>query len=130
MLKKTMTYTNYNGDEVTEDFYFNLTKAEILEMELGHTGGLAEYIQQIVNAKEVSEIMTIFKKILLMSYGKKSPDGRRFVKSEDLREEFSQTPAYSELFMELATDADKAAEFINGITPGDVPVDLKAIPNA
>lgn len=130
MLKETRTYTNFNGEEVTEDFYFNLTKAEILEMELGHTGGLAEYIQQVINAKEVTEIMTIFKKILLLSYGKKSPDGRRFIKSKELQDEFSQTQAYSDLFMELATDADKAAKFINGITPSEYNADLKAIPNA
>lgn len=120
MLKKTITYTNYNGEEITEDFYFNLTKAEIMEMEMTTDGGMSEYLQQIVKAKDTAEIMKIFKKILLESYGKKSPDGRRFIKNDELREEFSQTEAYSQLFMQLATDAEEAAKFINAVVPKDV----------
>lgn len=131
MDKRTMTYTNYNGEKITEDFYFNLTKAEILEMEMTTQGGMAEYIKSVVNAKNTSEIVKIFKELILKAYGKKSADGRRFIKSDELREEFSQTEAYSDLFMILATDAEEAAKFVNAITPSDVNVDaetaLKAV---
>ena len=117
MLKKTITYTDYNGVERTEDSYFNLTKAEIMEMELTTTGGLAEMINRIIPAKDAPAIITVFKDLILKAYGEKSPDGKRFIKSKELSEAFSQTEAYSILFMELATDADAAAKFINGIVP-------------
>jgi hypothetical protein len=120
MLKKTITYTDYNGVERKEDFYFNLTKAEIMEMELGTTGGLAERINRIVAAQDSTEIIKIFKDLVLKAYGEKSDDGKRFIKSEELRNGFAQTEAYSILFMELATDADAAANFVNGIVPADV----------
>lgn len=126
MLKKTMTYTNYNGEQITEDFYFNLSKAEILEMEMTTEGGMAEYIKGVVNAKNVTEIIKIFKELILKAYGKKSPDGRRFIKTPELREEFAQTEAYSNLFMMLATDAEEAANFVNKVTPADVNVDAEA----
>ena len=117
MLKKTVTYTDYNGSERTEDFYFNLTKAEIMEMELSTSGGLAEMIQRIVKAQDAPAIIKIFKELVLKAYGEKSPDGKRFIKSKELSEAFSQTEAYSQLFMELATDADAASKFVNGIVP-------------
>lgn len=117
MLKKTITYIDYNGSERTEDFYFNLTKAEVVEMEMSTTGGLAEMIKKIVAAQDAPSIIAIFKKLILKAYGEKSPDGKRFIKSDEISNAFSQTEAYSQLFMELATDADKAAEFVNGITP-------------
>ena len=117
MLKKTITYTDYNGSERTEDFYFNLSKAEIMEMELSTTGGLAEMIQKIVSAQDSPAIVKIFKELLLKAYGEKSPDGKRFIKSDKISEAFSQTEAYSQLFMELATDAEAAANFVNGIVP-------------
>lgn len=117
MLKKTITYTDYNGSERTEDFYFNLNKAEIMEMEMSITGGLTEMINKIVAAKDAPAIISIFKKLVLKAYGEKSPDGKRFIKSEELATAFSQTEAYSQLFMELATDADEAAKFVNGIIP-------------
>lgn len=120
MLKKTITYNDYNNVERTEDFYFNLTKAEIMEMEMGTTGGLAEMIQRIVAAQDAPAIIKIFKDLVLKAYGEKSPDGKRFVKSKELSEAFEQTEAYSILFMELATDDKKAAEFINGIVPADI----------
>lgn len=120
MLKKTITYKDYNDVERTEDFYFNLTKAEIMEMEMGTTGGLAEMIQRIVAAQDAPAIIKIFKDLVLRAYGEKSPDGKRFVKSKELSEAFEQTEAYSILFMELATNDKKAAEFINGIVPADV----------
>ena len=120
MLKKTVLYTDYNENEREEDLYFNLSKAEIMEMELSISGGLAEMIQNVVKAQDGPSIMKIFKDIILKSYGEKSPDGKRFIKSEELSTAFSQTEAYSVLFMELVTDANAAAEFINGIIPADV----------
>ena len=120
MLKKTITYTDYNGVERKEDFYFNLSKAEIMEMEMSTAGGLAEMIQRIVDSKDNVAIIKIFKELVLKAYGKKSDDGRRFIKSKEISEEFSQTEAYSIIFMELAMDADAAAKFVNGIVPVDV----------
>lgn len=120
MLKKTITYTDYNGNERTEDHYFNLSKAEIMEMEMSTTGGLAEMIQKIVAAQDSPAIVKIFKELILKAYGEKSPDGKRFIKSEEIATAFSQTEAYSQLFMELATDADAAAKFVNGIVPGEM----------
>lgn len=117
MLHKTITYTDYNGTERTEDFYFNLTEAEVMEMEMSTSGGLAEMINRIVAAQDAPSIIAVFKKLLLKAYGVKSPDGKRFIKSDALSEEFSQTEAYSQLFMELATNSDKASEFVNGIVP-------------
>lgn len=117
MLKKTITYTDYNGTERTEDFYFNLTKAELTEMELSVHGGFAESIQSIINAQEAPAIIKIFKEMVLKAYGEKSEDGRRFKKSEEIAKAFSETEAYSIIFMELATDSKKAADFCNGIIP-------------
>ena len=117
MLKKTFTYIDYNGVERTEDHYFNLSKAELMEMELSTTGGLAEMINKIVAAQDAPAIVKVFKDLVLKAYGQKSADGRRFIKSEELANEFAQTEAYSQLFMELATDADAAAKFVNGIVP-------------
>ena len=99
MLKKTITYVDYNGTERTEDFYFNLSKAEIMEMEIGTTGGLAETIKKVVDAKDAPAIIKIFKDLVLKAYGEKSLDGRRFIKSETLSNEFSQTEAYAQIFM-------------------------------
>ena len=116
-LKKNIKYTDYNGVERNEDFYFNLSKAEIVEMNLSTAGGLDEMINRVVAAQDAPSIIKIFKELILKAYGEKSPDGKRFVKSEELSRDFSQTEAYSNLFMELATDAEKAAEFVNGIIP-------------
>lgn len=120
MIKKSITYTDYNGVERKEDFYFNLTKAEIMEMEMSTAGGLAEMIQKIVAAQDAPAIIKIFKELVLKAYGEKSADGKRFIKSEEIATAFSQTEAYSILFMELATDAEAAAAFVNGIVPTDV----------
>jgi hypothetical protein len=120
MLKKTITYTDYNGNERTEDFYFNLSKAEIMEMEMSTAGGLTEMIQKIVAAQDSPAIIKVFKELILKAYGEKSPDGKRFIKSDEISTAFSQTEAYSQLFMELATDADAAAKFVNGIIPVDL----------
>ena len=124
MLKKTIKYEDYNGTEREEDFYFNLTKAELMEMEMSTTGGLAEMIQNIVKAQDAPAIIKVFKDLVLKAYGEKSADGKRFVKVNDagvpLSIAFSQTEAYSQLFMELATDAEVAANFVNGIIPANI----------
>lgn len=120
MIKKTITYTDYNGNERTEDHYFNLSKAEVMEMEMSTTGGLAEMIQRVVAAQDQPAIIKIFKDLILKAYGEKSADGKRFIKSEEISTAFSQTEAYSQLFMELATNADAAAKFVNGIVPADM----------
>lgn len=126
MLKKNIKYTDYNGVERNEEFLFNLTKAELMEMEMGTTGGLAEMIQKIVNTQDAPAIIKIFKEIILKAYGEKSDDGKRFVKVDNagvpLSIGFSQTEAYSQLFMELATNAESAANFIKGIMPADIDI--------
>ena len=117
MLKRTITYTDYLGNQRTEDFYFNLTQAEVMEMELSRTGGLTAMIEKIVAEQDHPKIIKIFKELVLKAYGQVSPDGRKFVKNDELRDDFSQTEAYSMLFIELATNAKAAAEFVNGIVP-------------
>lgn len=117
MLKKTITYVDYDGVERTEDFYFNLSKAELTEMELSQEGGFVNMLERIVAAKDSKRIIEELKTIVLKSYGEKSLDGRRFIKSEELSKAFSQTEAYNILFMEFFTDPDAAADFVNGIIP-------------
>lgn len=119
MLKKTITYTDFDGNERKEDFYFNLSKAECVEMELSSEGGLSKLIDKIVNEVDNGRIMAIFKDIVLRSYGQKSLDGKRFIKSQELRDSFEQTEAYSNLIMELLTSENAAAPiaFVNGIIP-------------
>ena len=129
MLKKTITYIDYNGVERTEDFYFNLSKAEVLELEMGTTGGLTEMINKIVAAQDTPTLVKIFKDLVLRAYGEKSPDGKRFIKSDEIRDAFSQTEAYSNLFMELATDAEAASKFFNGIIPDNVDKPVSASTN-
>ena len=124
MLKKTITYTDYDGIERTEDFYFNLTQTEIMEMFASlHDEAdpsianrpLDDMIHDIINAKSSSELIKTFKQLINKAYGQKSSDGRRFIKSEELTTEFNQTEAFSKLFMELATNDEAAADFVNGI---------------
>ena len=117
MVVEKIKYTDFNGLEREEEFMFNLTEAEITEMELTTDGGLSDSIKKIIAAQDTPEIIKVFKMLLLKSYGEKSADGRRFIKSEKLSEEFSQTNAYSQLFMKLATDDKAAVAFINGIMP-------------
>lgn len=132
MITKTIKYTDYNGVEREEKFLFNLSKAELMEMEMGTTGGLAEMIQKIIETKDAPSIIKVFKDLVLKAYGEKSADGKRFVKVSEtgvpLSLAFSQTEAYSELFMELATDAEKAAEFVKGIIPNDIDVSKVQLP--
>ncbi len=120
MLKKTVTYVDYNGVERTEDFYFNLSKAEVTEMELSVEGGFSKMLEEIVKSNDNARILELFKEMVLKAYGEKSADGRRFIKSKELSEAFSQTEAYSEIFMELALDEKAAAAFVNGIMPANL----------
>ena len=117
MLKKTITYTDFDGNERTEDFYFNLTQAEVTEMQLSTEGGLKKLIEKIIETQNSAKIVEIFKDLILRAYGEKSPDGRRFIKNAELRDSFAQTEAYSVLFMELATNAEMATTFVTGIIP-------------
>jgi hypothetical protein len=116
MLKKTMKYTDYNGEEKEQDFYFNLNKAELIEMELSAEGGLEATVKRLMDEKDGRNIVDMFKKLILQSYGEKTVDGR-FAKSPELSKKFSETAAYPELFTELATDAEAASAFVNGIVP-------------
>lgn len=117
MIKKTITYTDYNGNSRTEDFYFNLNKAEVLELELSTDGGLEAFVNKVVAEHDTRNLCSLFKSLVLKAYGVKSLDGKRFEKSQKLRDEFEQTEAYAEIFTTLATDTDAAIEFFNGIIP-------------
>lgn len=117
MFKKDVKYVDYNGTERKETLYFNLTEAEIAEMQLSTTGGLDEMIRNMVEAQDGPALIKMFKELLLKSYGVKSADGRRFIKNDELRDEFMQTEAFSDLFMELAFNAEAGSEFVMGILP-------------
>ena len=117
MYIRTMTYTDYDGNERTETFYFNMSKAECLDMQLIAEGGLENYIQSIIDERDNAKLVEFFKDVILKSVGKKSPDGRRFIKSEEYTREFSQTEAYSDLYVELATNTEEAIKFFNNIIP-------------
>lgn len=127
MYKKTMTYTDYDGNTRTDDFYFNLTKAELVEMEMSVSGGMQQMLERVMKDHDGKRIMETIKDLILRSYGEKSTDGKRFVKTAEMRDTFVQTEAYSDLFMELVTDAEKAAEFVNGIVPKEVAEQAKAL---
>jgi len=127
MIKKTIKFEDFNGQELTEDFFFHFSKAELVELEVSEKEGFAESLKKIVAAEDGAMIIEQFKKIVLMSYGQKSEDGRRFIKTQALRDEFAQTEAYSQLFMELATSAEAASAFINGVVPASL---LAQIPEA
>lgn len=117
MIKKTIKFTDYNGNEREEDFWFNINQAEAIEMQADAGGELEAFIKKIITEHDAKALVAYFKKLILLSYGRKSLDGRRFEKSKELSEEFSQTEAFPILFMELAQDSEKAAEFVNGILP-------------
>lgn len=133
MIYEEITYSDYNGVERTEKFYFNLNKAELLKMELGTTGGFTEQVRKIIDAKDQPALIEVFENFICMAYGEKSADGKRFMKEDEngypLYKYFMQTEAYSQLYMKLSTDADAAARFINGVVPADLAaqVDTKAI---
>lgn len=120
MLKKTITYTDYDGNQRTEDFYFNLSEDELIEMSFSKKGGLDSFIERIVKEQDSQEIIRMFKELVAKAYGKKSDDGRRFDKSEEILKDFTSTKAYTKVFMELAFNSDAAADFINRVIPSDV----------
>lgn len=120
MIKKTITYTDYFDQPRTEDFYFNLTKAELIEMEMSTDGGLEYYLTKISQEQDRNKLFQYFKKVILAGYGEKSDDGRQFVKSDELRQKFEQCPAYDVLLMEFFDKPDYAATFINSMMPKDL----------
>lgn len=129
MIKKTIKYTDYDGVERTEDFYFNLSKPELMEMDMSASGGMEKMIKRIIDTQDSQKIIEIFKEIIFRSYGEKSDDGKRFIKVRDghkLAEDFVQTEAYNELYMELATDDKAASEFINGVIPQSLAAEIAA----
>lgn len=128
MIKKTINYIDYDGNERSEEAWFNLSQAEIVEMNMSEQGGLEKMIHRIISEQDNKKLFALFKNVVLTSYGKKSDDGRRFVKSEELSTEFSQTEAYSKLMMELLSgDAKTAESFINGLvnSAGTSPIEVK-----
>ena len=127
MIKKTINYTDYDGNERKEDFYFNLSKPELIEMQTSEAGGLEKKIEKITQEQDIAKIIELMKDIIQKSYGVKSDDGKRFIKNQEILDEFMQSEAYSELFMELATDANAASEFINGILPKGLVEEAKKI---
>ena len=129
MLKETITYTDFNGNTRTEDFYFHLNKAEVTKMEMGVKGGLAEKIKRIVAAEDTPAIIEVFEDLIKKSYGVKTLDGRGFMKTQAALDEFMATEAYSELFMKLATNDEAAARFINGVVPADLSKQIAAANN-
>ena len=120
MYSKTIKYLDYNDVERTETFSFNLTKAELVNMQLSKDGGMEAYINKITTTMDGKELSKLFKDLILMSYGEKSDDGKRFIKSPELSEAFAQTEAFSQLYMELLTNYDAAQAFVNGIMPKDI----------
>ena len=127
MIKKTISYEDYDGVKRTEDFYFNLSKPELVEMQTSESGGLDKRIEKMQQTQDISKIIELMKEVIQRSYGVKSDDGKRFIKNQEVLDEFLQSEAYSELFMELATDADKAAEFIQGILPKGLAEEAKKL---
>ena len=121
MLKKTIKYTDYDGNQREEEFLFNMSKADVIEWLV--TNGDYTYdklIDQMSKKRDGKAIMGVFKDLIYRSYGEKSVDGRRFIKSQEVKDNFMETEAYSELFVELITDAKKAAEFLNAVIPKDL----------
>ena len=125
MLKKTMTTVDFGGTKRTETYYFNLTKAEIMEMQLTTDGGFVQMIQKATDAQSNQELVKTFKDIICKSYGVLSPDGRKFIKNEAVLEDFMATQAFSDLYMELLNDENAAAEFFNGVLPEDLQKEAK-----
>lgn len=120
MIKWPITYEDYNGSQVTEDFYFNLNKAELTTMLFDANGAYTEYIQRLMNERNLKQLGAEFRNIILNSYGQKSDDGKIFRKNQQIREDFENSEAYSVLFMELISDSDKASKFITGVLPKDL----------
>lgn len=125
MYKCALTYEDFDGNSITEDFYFNLTKAEIIELEAEWEGGLQGTLDRLTKANDVKALVEMFKGLIAKTYGQRSEDGKRFRKTPDILGDFMDTNAYSEMFIKLATDSDFAAEFVNGIMPRDLMAEAK-----
>lgn len=117
MIKKTITYKDFNDVKRTEDYYFNLTKAELTDLQLSAEGGLDVLINRIIKEQNITEIMRIFKLIIQKSYGIKSDDGKHFRKSDEIFEDFANTNAYDELLVDIISSPESAEKFIEGILP-------------
>lgn len=128
MIAKNITYTDFNGNERTDECLFHFSDSELMELEMSTSGGLANMLTRIIQAQDAPAIMENFKKIILKAYGEKSADGKRFEKSEAISTAFSQTGAYDKLFMELVTDAKKASEFINAVIPQNTKAAAQPVP--
>lgn len=124
MYNKTVTYKDYKGNTRTEDFYFNLNKAELVELELSTKGGLTVMMDRIIAAQDNATLFKIFKDLVSKSYGVLSDDGRKFIKNQEVLDDFMQTEAYSIIFSELATNAEAAAEFFNNVIPQNLAKEL------
>lgn len=134
MLIKKITYTDYNGEERTEDFYFSLNKAEILRMDMSKRGGMEEYLKRMIAENDPEKLTIMFEELILSSYGIKSEDGKKFMKSKEISEDFKNTAAYAELFFELASDTNAVTNFLVGMLPADLAaevskMDLKSLPS-
>lgn len=127
MLKKTITYTDYNGNERTEDFYFNLSKIELMKLEASIKGGMQKMMDDIAKANDNFRVIEVFEKLIKLAYGVKDEDGKHFRKSKEATEEFVQSEAYSVLLFELLSDADKSAEFFRGVVPADLMAQAEAM---
>lgn len=120
MLKKTIKYTDFEGRELEEEFYFNMTTAELTELELSTPGGFRSYLQSVIDAQDTAAIMKTFRSLIRMTVGVKSEDGKRFIKSNEIADGFEQSGAYSEFYMEIVGNANAAVEFIKGVMPKDL----------
>lgn len=120
MTSKTVTYKDWNGMDRTETFYFHFSQAELMEMEISQDGGFSERVKKIAAANNLPDMLKIWKNFVLDAYGIKSEDGRRFMKNEEIRQSFVECPAYSIIFMELATNTEAASNFINQVVPADM----------
>lgn len=127
MLKKRITYRNLNDETVEKDFYFHLSKAEIIEMELTAQGGLKAHLERVMEAQDGEEVVKFLRRITLGAYGKRSEDGADFIKTPELTAQFEASEAFSELLMEVCTNADQAAAFVNGIVPKGLAEDVARI---
>ena len=125
MLKKTITYTDYNGNEQTEDFYFNLTRVELSRLDFTQKGGFKAYIERIIHAENNQKILEAFEEIVLLSYGQKSEDGRSFIKNAEATEAFKNSIPYEQLVFELLTHETAGEQFVAGIIPNDLVADHK-----
>lgn len=130
MLKKTITYETFDEEKVTEDFYFNLTKAELAKWNYTTVGGLQKLMEKISNTRDIPELFSLFEKIIDMAYGERSDDGKRFMKSEERTTAFKETNAYNDMFMEFIEDPNKYVEFLKAIVPSDIAEEMNKQPQA